>query len=1288
MSGRNAPGAPPHNHDTRSARGGRHRFAAPRNAGRHSCRGAPPQVQYRGGPASSRNRTIASGAESLRALVLVALLAACAPKQQEPGAWQEGDGHRWRELAVGVGKGAGFTAMAPSRTGVRFVNRVPADSIFANRHLAHGAGVALGDVDGDGRTDVFVAGTIEPSALYRNAGGWKFEDVTARSGITTAGRHATGAAFADVDGDGDQDLLVAMLGAPLALWVNDGKGRFTDGSRSAGFDAAYGATSLALADVDADGDLDLYVATYKTRNAMDVYPPQVRAFDQVVRRRGDRYEVVDRFRADFRVTERADLGAVVRTQRADPDLFYINDGRGRFSRQPLAGSPRFLDEDGKPLAEEPDFFGLAAAFHDVNADGRPDLYVCNDFEDPDQVWINQGAGTFRLIDRRAIRATSNSCMSVAFADVDADGAQDIFTADMLALEDGRRKTQVPTHTPLPKRAGLEDDRPQMQRNALQLSRGDGTFAQAAEAAGVDASGWTWGSAFSDVDLDGRPDLLLATGHVHDVMDADTWERIRTQHLQYDWRREIGLFPRLPLRNVAFRNRGDGTFENASATWRFGTAEDVSHAVATADLDGDGDEDAVVTRLDAEPLLLRSDARAGRVLVRLRGEAGNTAGVGARVHVRAGTLPVQSREVQGAGLYLAGSDGGLTFATGDADSLTIDVTWPGGARSVVRARPNREYVIMESGAKRILDGDRPTAAPPLFSDASSLLGHRHADSLFDDFARQPLLDMRLSQLGPGASWADVDGDGDEDLLVPSGRGGSLAFLRNDGGRFARVALGGVAALDQTSALAVPGADGRLSLLVGQATWEAESPAAALAAARVLQLGVRGTPAPAIAGDTASAGAMALADVDTDGDLDLFVGGRAVPGSYPVAGASRLYRNEGGRWVADAVIADAGLVSGAIFSDVDADGDPDLVLAVDWGPIRLHLNTGGRFAAAPASWGLGELAGRWNGIAAGDLDGDGRMDLVATSWGRNVRHRASRERPLVLLAGNFDDNGSLDLLETRWDPERKAHVPLVGLGRLTVAAPSLRARVGGYAAFADMTAEQLLGDRMARTARLQATTLEHVMLINRGGRFEARPLPAAAQLAPSFGVTVADFDGDGHEDVALAQNFFQTEIESPRYDAGRGLLLLGDGRGGLRPVPASGIVAWGDQRGVATADYDRDGRADLAIAQNGGETKLFHNTGGRPGLRVRIDAGVGNPNGYGATVRVTYADGTRGPAREIHGGGGFWSLDGATAVLGLAGEPRSIVVRWPGGAETTTDVPRGERNIVVRRGATLAAGGPGR
>ncbi|MEO5569275.1 MAG: VCBS repeat-containing protein, partial [Gemmatimonadaceae bacterium] len=421
-------------------------------------------------------------------------------------AWHQERGFRWRALAAPRGQHAGFARLESGRTGLVHANTVDDEHALANRELLIGAGVAAGDIDGDGLADLFFASVERPAALYHNEGGMRFTDVTSASGIDTEALATTCAVFVDVTGDGHLDLLVGTLGGPLKLWSGDGQGHFTDMTTASNLVGGYAATALTLADVDNDGDLDLYVGTYKARNALDRYSPQERAFDQVVKRINGRFVVVDRWKSEYRIDDRPDLGGVMRSQRADPDLFFLNDGRGHFTRVPIGGS-RFLDEQGAPLAQEPDFFTLAARFYDVNGDGAPDLYVCNDFEDPDQFWINDGTGNFRLAPPLALRQTSNTCMSVDFADVNRDGHVDFFTADMQSPTLEARQRQIPTHTPMPKAVGLTPDRSQWMRNSLHLGRGDGTWAQIADFAGVASSDWTWGSAFLDVDLDGYEDLI-------------------------------------------------------------------------------------------------------------------------------------------------------------------------------------------------------------------------------------------------------------------------------------------------------------------------------------------------------------------------------------------------------------------------------------------------------------------------------------------------------------------------------------------------------------------------------------------------------------------------------------------------------------------------------------------------------------------------------------------------------------------------------------------------------------
>lgn len=1222
----------------------------------------------------------------------VAFLAvACSRPSPPPGPWQEETGARWRELSPAGSRTDGFTRLEARSTGITFSNTVSDSASFENRHLMHGSGVAIGDVDGDGRPDIYLPRIQGPNALYLNTGVLKFREAGAERGVALADRASTGAVLADVDGDGDLDLIVTAMGGLNSLLLNDGRGAFTDGTGRSGFvPEARGSTTPALADVDGDGDLDLYVANYRARTMLDSLSPQERAFDQVVRKVGDRYEVIPERRRDYRIQLREDIKGVSLIQRADPDWFYLNDGTGGFVREPIAGNPRFLDENGRPLAEEPEDFGLAARFYDVNGDGAPDLYVANDFEDPDQFWINDGTGRFRLIARQAIRRTANSNMSVDFADVDRDGAVDLFQADMLANDSRRLRTQVPTHTGLPKPVGDYSKRAQWQRNALLLNRGDGTFAEVADAAGVAASGWTWSSMFLDVDLDGYEDLLIGNGHTWDLMDADAQERLRSSVTGVGWREERRFHPALKLANVAFRNRGDRTFEEAGTAWRWGTEEDISHGMAAGDLDGDGDLDVVVSRLNAPVAVMRNDARGARVAVRALGAGPNTAAIGARIRVAGDAVPEQTREVTAGGLYLAGSDQAYAFATGGAKTVWIEIHWRNGAVTrVPEAVPGRLYEIREATAA---SPPAPAAASsglpvPLFEDVSARLGARHTDRFFNDYIRQPLLDFQLSQLGPGVSWIDVDSDGDDDLVMPDGGGGELAWYRNDRGQFSRVGTGLAAGdLDFTMALGIPGPRG-LRLLVGRSNYQAKSLGDALAEPSVVQFEFAPgaprprPPAPAVGPDTASAGAMALADVDGDGDLDLFVARRVTAAAYPVPPSSALYLQQDGRFVRDTgndpVFRLVGLVSAATFPDVDGDGDPDLALAVEWGPVKLFLNQGGRFGEATDAWGLAPWQGGWKGLTAGDFDGDGRTDLVATNWGRNVPFRADSAAPLFLYAGNFGPTPQVDVIAAAFDRRLGTVAPLTSLSRLSWAMPGLRQRIPTFAEYAGAPIDQIIGPGFPRARRIQITTLNHLVLLNRGTRFEARELPPEAQLAPGFAAVAADFDGDGSEDLFLAQNFSQTEVGTARFDAGRGLLLAGDGQGGFTPVAGqrSGIAIYGDQRGAAAADYDGDGRVDLAVSQNAADAKLYHNLGAKPGLRVRLIGRAGNSSAIGAAIRVRYQEGD-GPVREIHAGSNYWSQNGLVAVLGLRGAPRAVWVRWPGGKTQEARVTAGEREIVIR------------
>jgi hypothetical protein len=733
-------------------------------------------------------------------LVMAACVVFAACASRDEAVWHDEPDHRWRALTIARGTD-GFTSITPRQSGIRFQNAASEKILLGNRVLGQGGGVSLGDVDGDGRPDVFLARTEGCSALYRNVGDLTFEDITREAGVGACDRHATGSAMADLDGDGDLDLVVLATTGANAVFLNDGRAHFTE-RRDLGLDTAgRGATTVTLADVDGSGRLALFIANYKPYNVDDTIPPQEHAFNQMVRQTpSGQYEIVPEHRRDYKLVMRPDMGGMRMTQRAEPDEFYVNDGTGRFTRVPMTGG-RFLDAAGVPLTEEFESFGLSAKFVDLNGDRAPELYVANDFEDPDQLWYNDGRGNFRLADWRAQRQTSNSAMGIDVADVNGDGRPDLFESDMLANDPRRLRTQMPTHTSLTKHPGEQELSLQFQRNALFLNRGDGTFAEISQAAGVQASGWSWGSMFMDVDLDGWQDILVANGHLWDIMDADVQEGLQNRLTAVNYQRMRWLFPRLTLKNVAYRNRGNLTFEDAGSRWRFGTEEDISHGLASADLDGDGDLDVVINRLDAPALVLRNDATAARIAVTLRADAPNTRAVGAVVTLYHGAVPLQRREVVAGGLYLSHSDYTMSFAMGRSDSARLVVTWRDGRESVIEGVvANRAYEITPRTA-RAAGADTTAVVPALFADATAQLGgHRHVEDRFDDWDRQFLLPQALSQLGPGVSWFDVDRDGAEDLIVGTGKGGRVALFRSSGGTMVpQPARGPLATADLTTVL---------------------------------------------------------------------------------------------------------------------------------------------------------------------------------------------------------------------------------------------------------------------------------------------------------------------------------------------------------------------------------------------------------------------------------------------------------------------------------------------------------
>ena len=1188
----------------------------------------------------------------------------------------------------GVRKRTRFQRLSPQQTGVDFTVRV--DPNHENRRLYHSGfvcgGVAVGDVDQDGRPDIYLVSGDGRNRLYRqlNGDGIRFEDVTDTAGVDGGENWGAGATMADFDNDGDLDIFLCNYNAPNYLYINNGEGRFTESGTAWQVDIQDACLSAAPCDYDRDGDLDLYLLTNRIyrKGGRPEKPPVAIDAD-------GRPYVVEEFAQFYTLAEKSP-GKFGIDAYGRPDYLLRNNGDGTFSdvtaEAGIAGHG----------------YGLSATWWDYDGDGWLDVYVCNDFNDPDYLYRNNGDGTFSNKLGDAIPHTPWFSMGSAAGDINNDGLLDLLTLDMAATNHFKQKTTMGTMSAERLKA-VSGPPPQFMRNSFLINTGTGRFLEAAFMAGLANTDWSWCVRFADLDNDGWQDVFVTNGIIRSFNDSDVTYNESLLVGQTEWDIFKDTPPR-PEQNLAFRNGGDLRFQDVSKDWGLDHVG-MSYGAALSDLDGDGDLDIVVANVDEPVSIFQNDTRemsgaaaaVGQLTVAFEGTDSNRFGVGATVRIR--TKSGRQIRVMNAGSgFMACNEPLVHFGLGAEKTVEIvEVTWPSGKRQVVRdVAVDQRLVLREVDALDVPSMlETPDPVPMYVLDQDTVAtGRREED--FDDFARQPLLPNRLSRLGPGVSWGQPNGDGKPVAFMGGSKGSPSLLLRLSGGKpQAEMLEENVDYEDMGAVFFDCDGDGDEDLYVVSGGVEAEVSDAVLRNRLYLNDG-QGRFAfdpSATPENIDSGGPVCAADFDRDGDLDLFVGGRSIPGQYPLSPKSRLLVNEEGIFT-DATeqlspeLLQAGMVTGAVWTDINNDGWIDLILALEWGPVKTFVNLEGRLTDQTLSSGIDHLSGWWNGVDVSDVDGDGDMDIVATNFGLNTKYHASEEHPALLYYGDFEGNGTMRIVEAEFEDETL--FPIRGKSCSTRAIPTLADKFTSYKQFALADLNALYSDkRIQDSHRFAATTLESSLFLNDGtGHYEARPLPRIAQIAPAFGVQFTEVNGDGKPDIYLVQNFFWPQPETGQMDGGLSQLLVGQGDGGFVPVEprVSGLIFPNDATSLTMADVNLDGLLDFVVGSNegakaegGGVATFTANDEHQSKLRlVSLKGSRGNPTGVGARVTVTLSDGTR-QTDEVSAGSGYLSQSLPILAFGCPVDLQvsQIDVRWPDGTTTKYPGVYGQLTYELRR-----------
>lgn len=1063
-----------------------------------------------------------------------------------------------------------FELLSSDKTGISFSNEMNQDydiNIHNYLYLYNGGGVAIGDINNDGLPDVYFSSSRGNNKLYLNKGGLKFEDITESAGVAANSGLKTGITMADVNGDGFLDIFVSRTSMDSTkllgniLYINNGNLTFTDKTKEYGLGDKTTCNHVVFFDYDLDGDLDMFMMNHKINFKEST----------TIRLQQDKNGKL--VRQSFPLSSH------------ESDRLYRNDNNHFMNVSKQAGISTSA-------------FSLSATVADINLDGYPDIYVANDFIEPDQIFINNKKGGFEDKSKEYLKHMSQNSMGSDIADFNNDGLPDIVTTDM-AAEDPYRYKQLQNlmqyeHYNLLVQYGYGH---QVLRNMLQINNGNNTFSDIGQLAGISNTDWSWGTTFTDYDNDGWKDIYISNGYKNDLTDIDYMVYTRDSielsgginPQRYPNINEVlKLVPSKKLSNYMYRNLGNLKFENTTEAWGMNIPS-FSNGYANADLDGDGDLDVIVNNID-EPAFVYENKTVQQgdmnfLQIKLNGPAKNKFALGTKVWIFINGQMQYQELYTNRGFY-SSSEPLIHFGLGKSKKVDrVEVRWPDGRTQIisnVNANQRLKLNYSDAGTEKL------TGLPiynPMFTDYSKNAGidFLYSDSLFVDFNTERLLPHKFSNQGPYIAKGDVNNDGKEDIFIggASGQAGAL-YLQSDNGKFVLKKVQDFEndkGFEDSDALFFD-ADGDkdLDLIVTSGSNEEPFGAEVYQSRLYINDGkanfIRSKQSfPDI---RTSAGSVVAIDIDGDNDLDLIIGGKVTPGAYPTVPDTYVLINNKGvftdgtsQFAPD--LKKVGMVYSIAVGDLDGDKQNEIVLAGEWMPITVFKKKGNTYVNATKDFGLEGTNGWWNTVVLFDADNDGDLDIVGGNLGLNTRIKASKEKPLAVFAKDIDGNGSIDPIIAFTYKDN--FMPYVQRDMLAKQVRSIKKKFPRYKAYSSATVKDIIGD-LSSAQKYEAYCMTSSYFENQKGKFKRSDLPIYAQISPVKCILVNDFNKDGIPDLLLAGNDKGADTETGVYDACTGLILQGDGKGNFKPITSKESGIW----------FDKESR-DMALIKVGDKTEII-------------------------------------------------------------------------------------------------------